>query len=133
LSRAQPTHHLTGSTAQRPTIGAVTAYRFPHRRLAVPTELSCGYGDGLVLRGLSALPVIPARVDLLQHHRDLSPQHLRARIPTRSTHARTPACIDRISSWSPSIEPPSRSKVRHTTRERFRKDQCMVSGTGFAR
>ena len=34
--------------------------RFPRMRLAVPVEqLHWGHGDGLVLRGLSALPVIP--------------------------------------------------------------------------
>lgn len=36
--------------------------RFPELRLAVPPdELRWGHGDGLVLRGLSALPVIPGR------------------------------------------------------------------------
>jgi cytochrome P450 len=35
-------------------------HRFPELRLAVPAEqLHWGHGDGLVLRGLSALPVIP--------------------------------------------------------------------------
>jgi cytochrome P450 len=35
-------------------------HRFPHLRLAVPDgELHWGHGDGLVLRGLSELPVIP--------------------------------------------------------------------------
>jgi cytochrome P450 len=34
--------------------------RFPHLRLAVPpTHLHWGHGDGLVLRGLSELPVQP--------------------------------------------------------------------------
>jgi cytochrome P450 len=34
--------------------------RFPHLALAVPSEdLRWGHGDGLVLRGLSELPVIP--------------------------------------------------------------------------
>ena len=34
--------------------------RFPELRLAVPAdELHWGHGDGLVLRGLSELPVIP--------------------------------------------------------------------------
>jgi len=34
--------------------------RFPQLRLAVPpAELRWGHGDGLVLRGLSELPVIP--------------------------------------------------------------------------
>ena len=34
--------------------------RFPELRLAVPVdELHWGHGDGLVLRGLSELPVIP--------------------------------------------------------------------------
>jgi len=34
--------------------------RFPELRLAVPVdELHWGHGDGLVLRGLSSLPVIP--------------------------------------------------------------------------
>ncbi len=36
--------------------------RFPDLRLAVPVdELHWGHGDGLVLRGLSALPVVPGR------------------------------------------------------------------------
>jgi cytochrome P450 len=35
-------------------------HRFPELRLAVPPEqLHWGHGDGLVLRGLSALPVVP--------------------------------------------------------------------------
>jgi hypothetical protein len=34
--------------------------RFPELRLAVPfDELHWGHGDGLVLRGLTELPVIP--------------------------------------------------------------------------
>jgi hypothetical protein len=34
--------------------------RFPDLRLAVPAEdLRWGHGDGLVLRGLSELPVVP--------------------------------------------------------------------------
>ncbi len=34
--------------------------RFPHLRLAAPIdELHWGHGDGLVLRGLTALPVLP--------------------------------------------------------------------------
>ena len=34
--------------------------RFPDLRLAVPAaELHWGHGDGLVLRGLTELPVIP--------------------------------------------------------------------------
>jgi cytochrome P450 len=34
--------------------------RFPDMRLAVPVEdLHWGHGDGLVLRGLTELPVIP--------------------------------------------------------------------------
>jgi cytochrome P450 len=33
--------------------------RFPQMRLAIPPEdLRWGHGDGLVLRGLSALPVV---------------------------------------------------------------------------
>jgi cytochrome P450 len=36
--------------------------RFPDLRLAVPVEqLRWGHGDGVVLRGLSALPVVPGR------------------------------------------------------------------------
>ena len=36
--------------------------RFPELRLAVPlSELRWGHGDGLVLRGLTELPVIPGR------------------------------------------------------------------------
>ena len=41
---------------------ALTAllHRFPQLRLAVPfDELHWGHGDGLVLRGLSELPVVP--------------------------------------------------------------------------
>ena len=35
-------------------------HRFPELRLAVPVDqLHWGHGDGLVLRGLSALPVVP--------------------------------------------------------------------------
>ena len=35
-------------------------HRFPQLRLAIPSEqLHWGHGDGLVLRGLSELPVIP--------------------------------------------------------------------------
>jgi cytochrome P450 len=38
--------------------------RFPELRLAVPREeLHWGHGDGLVLRGLSALPVIPGSAE----------------------------------------------------------------------
>jgi cytochrome P450 len=37
--------------------------RFPQMRLAVgDDELHWGHGDGLVLRGLSELPLIPGRV-----------------------------------------------------------------------
>ena len=40
-------------------LGALLA-RFPELRLAVPpSELHWGHGDGLVLRGLSTLPVVP--------------------------------------------------------------------------
>jgi cytochrome P450 len=40
--------------------------RFPALRLAVPPEqLHWGHGDGLVLRGLSELPVVPGREALL--------------------------------------------------------------------
>jgi cytochrome P450 len=36
--------------------------RYPEMSLAVPApDLHWGHGDGLVLRGLSALPVIPGR------------------------------------------------------------------------
>jgi cytochrome P450 len=36
--------------------------RFPDLELAVaPDALHWGHGDGLVLRGLSALPVVPGR------------------------------------------------------------------------
>ena len=35
-------------------------HRFPDLRLAVPeAELHWGHGDGLVLRGLSTLPIVP--------------------------------------------------------------------------
>ncbi len=41
---------------------ATLIQRFPDLRLAVPKdELHWGHGDGLVLRGLSALPVVPGR------------------------------------------------------------------------
>jgi cytochrome P450 len=37
-------------------------HRFPELRLAVPVEaLHWGHGDGLVLRGLSSLPIVPGR------------------------------------------------------------------------
>ncbi len=37
-------------------------HRFPELQLAVPSEeLHWGHGDGLVLRGLSSLPVVPGR------------------------------------------------------------------------
>jgi cytochrome P450 len=42
-------------------LGALTR-RFPDLRLAVPVEqLRWGHGDGVVLRGLSELPVVPGR------------------------------------------------------------------------
>ena len=54
---ASPSSHLRRSgTAALATL----LRRFPELRLAVPrSDLHWGHGDGLVLRGLSALPVIP--------------------------------------------------------------------------
>jgi cytochrome P450 len=50
-----PLARMEGQIALGALIG-----RFPELRLAVPSEkLHWGHGDGLVLRGLSALPVIP--------------------------------------------------------------------------
>jgi cytochrome P450 len=62
-------HHCLGAPLAR--LEAEIAFtellrRFPRMRLAVPVEdLHWGHGDGLVLRGLSALPVLlgPARED----------------------------------------------------------------------
>jgi cytochrome P450 len=46
---------MEGQLALRALVG-----RFPHLRLAVPFEgLHWDHGDGLVLRGLATLPVIP--------------------------------------------------------------------------
>ena len=56
-------HHCLGAPLARMegqlALGSLL-HRFPELRLAVPdTELHWGHGDGLVLRGLSELPVIP--------------------------------------------------------------------------
>jgi cytochrome P450 len=56
-------HHCLGAPLARMegrvALGSLIR-RFPHLRLAVDVdELHWGHGDGLVLRGLSALPVIP--------------------------------------------------------------------------
>ena len=47
-------------------------HRFPQLRLAVaPEDLHWGHGDGLVLRGLSELPVIPGPAQAPRPHGDL--------------------------------------------------------------
>ena len=56
-------HHCLGAPLARMegqlAIGSLL-HRFPHVALAVPVEdLHWGHGDGLVLRGLSELPVVP--------------------------------------------------------------------------
>ncbi len=56
-------HHCLGAPLARTegqlALGSLL-HRFPELRLAVPaSELHWGHGDGLVLRGLSELPVIP--------------------------------------------------------------------------
>jgi cytochrome P450 len=56
-------HHCLGAPLARLegqlALGSLLR-RFPQLRLAVPDdELHWGHGDGLVLRGLSELPVIP--------------------------------------------------------------------------
>jgi cytochrome P450 len=58
-------HHCLGAPLARMegqlALGSLLL-RFPELRLGVPAhELHWGHGDGLVLRGLSALPVIPGR------------------------------------------------------------------------
>ena len=56
-------HHCLGAALARmegQLALATLLRRFPRLRLAVPLEaLHWGHGDGLVLRGLSELPVIP--------------------------------------------------------------------------
>ena len=59
-------HHCLGAPLARMegriALAALHA-RFPAMRLAVdPAELRWGHGDGLVLRGLSELPVVPSRL-----------------------------------------------------------------------
>jgi cytochrome P450 len=60
-------HHCLGARlARREAEIAFTALlsRFPRMRLAVrPEELRWGHGDGLVLRGLSELPVLLSGTD----------------------------------------------------------------------
>ena len=56
-------HHCLGAALARAemdiALGSLLR-RFPHLRPAVPLdELHWGHGDGIVLRGLSALPVVP--------------------------------------------------------------------------
>ena len=56
-------HHCLGAPLARMegqlALGSLLR-RFPELRLAVPVdELHWGHGDGLVLRGLSELPVVP--------------------------------------------------------------------------
>jgi cytochrome P450 len=56
-------HHCLGAVLARMegqlALGSLLR-RFPELRLAVPTDdLHWGHGDGLVLRGLTELPVIP--------------------------------------------------------------------------
>jgi cytochrome P450 len=55
-------HHCLGAPLARMegqlALGSLLR-RFPELRLAVPAALRWGHGDGLVLRGLSGLPVIP--------------------------------------------------------------------------
>jgi cytochrome P450 len=56
-------HHCLGAVLARMegqlALGSLLR-RFPQLRLAVPVDdLHWGHGDGLVLRGLSELPVIP--------------------------------------------------------------------------
>ena len=56
-------HHCLGAPLARTegqlALGSLL-HRFPELRLAVPaTELHWAHGDGLVLRGLSELPIIP--------------------------------------------------------------------------
>jgi len=63
LSFGHGIHHCLGATLARMegqlALGSLLT-RFPQLRLAVPpAELRWGHGDGLVLRGLSELPVIP--------------------------------------------------------------------------
>ena len=63
LSFGHGIHHCLGATLARMegqlALGSLLS-RFPQLRLAVPpAELRWGHGDGLVLRGLSELPVIP--------------------------------------------------------------------------
>jgi cytochrome P450 len=63
LAFGQGIHHCLGAVLARMegqlAIGSLLR-RFPQLRLAVPREdLHWGHGDGLVLRGLSELPVVP--------------------------------------------------------------------------
>jgi cytochrome P450 len=70
-------HHCLGAPLARMeghvALGSLLR-RFPHLALAVPSEdLRWGHGDGLVLRGLTELPVIPGpslpRADAIESSR----------------------------------------------------------------
>ena len=67
LAFGHGTHHCLGAPLARLegqlALGSLLR-RFPELRLAVPVDdLHWGHGDGLVLRGLTELPVIPGPAD----------------------------------------------------------------------